>query len=113
MRTALLVLFAATVIAPASHAGPPYVDATLPQVIRKVPAAYPPAARRDRIEGTVVVQALVGKEGRVRETKITHSVPALDAAAVRSVRRFVFKPAVSNGKPVAVWVAVPVRFSLR
>jgi protein TonB len=39
-------------------------------------------------------------------------VPVLDDAATKAVKQWVFKPALSNNKPVAVWVAVPVRFSL-
>jgi TonB family protein len=39
-------------------------------------------------------------------------IQMLDAAAVAAVRQWVFKPALSNNKPVAVWVAVPVRFTL-
>ena len=60
----------------------------------------------------MVVQALVGKDGRVKDTKVVKSVPVLDDAAVSAVKRWVFKPALSNNKPVAVWVAVPVKFSL-
>ena len=70
-------------------------------------------ARASKVEGTVLVQALVGKDGRVADTKIVKSVPGLDEAAANSVRQWVFKPAMAGGKPVAVWVAVPVRFSLR
>jgi TonB family protein len=40
------------------------------------------------------------------------SVPMLDAAAVAAVKQWVFKPALSNNKPVAVWVAVPMKFTL-
>jgi protein TonB len=64
------------------------------------------------MEGTVIVQALVGKDGRVKDTKVVKSVSVLDDAAVAAVKRWVFKPALSNNKPVAVWVAVPVKFSL-
>jgi protein TonB len=58
------------------------------------------------------VQALVGKDGKVKDTKVVKSIPMLDAAAVAAVKQWVFKPALSNNKPVAVWVAVPVRFTL-
>ena len=64
------------------------------------------------MEGTVIVQALVGKDGKVKDTKVVKSVPVLDDAAVAAVKRWVFKPALSNNKPVAVWVAVPVKFTL-
>ncbi len=88
-----------------------YVE-ELPEVITKAPIEYPDIARSASVEGTVTVQALVGKDGKVKETKITKSVPMLDQAAENAVKQYVFKPALSNNKPVAVWVAVPVRFSL-
>lgn len=89
-----------------------YVE-QLPEAVIKEPPLYPEKARRDRTEGTVVVQALVTKSGSVAKTLITKSIPALDAAAVQSVAKWKFKPAMSKGAPVAVWVAVPVRFSLK
>jgi protein TonB len=88
-----------------------YVE-ELPEVVTKVPPAYPDLAREAGVDGTVQVQALVGKDGRVKDTKVVKSIPMLDAAAVSAVKQWVFKPALSNNKPVAVWVAVPVRFTL-
>ena len=88
-----------------------YVE-ELPEAITKVPPEYPDLARSANVDGTVLVQALVGKDGRVKDAKVVKSVAMLDEAAVKAVRQWVFKPALSNNKPVAVWVAVPVRFTL-
>jgi protein TonB len=55
---------------------------------------------------------LVGKDGFVKDTRVVKSIPELDDAAVASVRQWRFNPAYANGAPVAVWVAVPVKFSL-
>jgi protein TonB len=88
-----------------------YVE-ELPEAITKVPPVYPDIAREANVDGTVMVQALVGRDGKVRDTKVVKSIPMLDAAAIAAVKQWVFKPALSNNKPVAVWVAVPVRFSL-
>lgn len=84
----------------------------LPEAVTKVPPATP-ADLRGRVDGTVLIQALVGKDGRVKDTRVIKSIPMLDEAAVAAVRQWVFKPAMSSGKPVAVWVAVPISFSLR
>ena len=84
----------------------------LPEAITKVAPDYPPVARRAGIDGTVLVHALVGKDGRVLDTRVTKSIPDLDDAAEAAVRRLVFKPAMTNHKPVAVWIAVPVKFTL-
>ena len=104
------------VIAPPSDALPAFGEYVyveeLPEAISKAQPEYPDIARQSNMEGTVVVQALVGKDGRVKDTKVVKSVPVLDDAAVAAVKRWVFKPALSNNKPVAVWVAVPVKFSL-
>lgn len=88
-----------------------YVE-ELPEAITKSTPAYPDIAREAGVDGTVMVQALVGKDGKVHDTKVVKSIPMLDQAAVAAVKQWVFKPALSNNKPVAVWVAVPVRFSL-
>jgi protein TonB len=86
----------------------------LPEALTKVKPEIPMTTGKESlVEGTVLVQALVGKDGRVKDTKVIKSVPFLDDAAVAAVRKWVFKPASSGGKPVAVWVAVPISFSLR
>ncbi|MEK7329857.1 MAG: TonB family protein [Candidatus Eisenbacteria bacterium] len=89
-----------------------YVE-ELPEALRKVQPVYPQAARDAGIEGTVLIQALVGEDGLVKDTHVVKSIPGLDESAEASVRQWVFKPARARAKPVAVWVAVPVRFSLR
>jgi protein TonB len=90
-----------------------YVE-ELPEAITKVSPNYPDLAREAGVDGVVLVQALVGKDGHVKDARIQpgKSIPMLDEAALAAVKQWVFKPALSNNKPVAVWVAVPVRFSL-
>jgi len=89
-----------------------YVE-ELPEAITKAQPVYPDEARRARVDGTVVIQTLVLSDGTVGDTRIVKSDSSLlDDAAVAAVRQWKFKPAVARGKPVAVWVAVPVRFRL-
>jgi len=88
-----------------------YVE-ELPEAVSKVEPVYPDEARRARIEGVVLVQAHVLENGRVGECRIVKSVPELDEAALACLRQWRFKPALTAGKPVAVWVAVPVKFAL-
>ena len=88
-----------------------YVE-ELPEAITKVAPIYPDIAREAGVDGQVLVQALVGKDGKVHDTRVVKSIPMLDQAALTAVKQWVFKPALSNNKPVAVWVAVPVKFSL-
>ena len=82
----------------------------LPELVTKAPPEYPAAARSAGVEGTVVVQVLVGTDGTVKDAKFTKSIPELDDAAVTAARKCVFKPAQTKGQPVAVWVAVPYPF---
>jgi len=83
-----------------------------PEPLTKVTPNYPAQAQEAGIEGNVVVQALVGRTGRVLETRIVKSDPHFDQAAEDAVRQYTFKPAKADGKPIAVWVAVPIRFVL-
>jgi protein TonB len=84
----------------------------LPEVITKVNPVYTEMAREANVDGTVMIQALVGKDGKVHDVRVVKSIPLLDKAADDAVRQWIFKPALANNKPVAVWVGVPVRFSL-
>ena len=88
-----------------------YVE-ELPEAITKVTPTYPDRAREAGVDGTVMVQALVNKDGHVKDVRVVKSIPMLDESAKAAVRQWVFKPALSNNKPVAVWVGVPVKFSL-
>jgi protein TonB len=63
------------------------------------------------VEGTVMVWALVDRNGRVKETRVTHPYSKLEKAAQAAARHWVFRPARANGRPIAVWVRIPLRFT--
>ena len=86
----------------------------MPVAFFKPKPDYPPIPREAGIEGLVVVHVLVGKEGRVLKAEIDEkrSIPMLNAAAEEAARRWLFKPAFTNGKPVPVWVVLSFRFTL-
>lgn len=88
------------------------IDA-MPKVL-DAPVSYPPDAREQGIEGLVQVKALVGTDGKVTEVSAdpAQAAPILVQAALEAVSRWTFEPARSGGRPVAVWVAVPVKFRL-
>lgn len=99
---------------PAPPAGPEiyvYHDEA-PVLASAPPPVYPEIGIAAQVEGIVLLWALVGLDGGVEEVRVKHSVPLLDEAAVSAVRRWRFIPALANKRPVRVWVAVPVRFSL-
>lgn len=85
-----------------------YEDEPVP--VTAPPPAYPEFARDAGITGKVTLHVLVGKDGRVKNVKVIKGVTGLDAAAVDAVKKWVFKPALSNNKPIAVWVEVPLDF---
>ena len=75
---------------------------------------YPANAAKNRVEGRVVLQFVVEKDGQIGEVKIARSVdPELDAEAVRVVKSMPsFEPGLQDGKPVAVWYTLPISFKL-
>ncbi|WP_310600587.1 TonB family protein [Desulfobulbus sp.] len=79
------------------------------------PPPYPEPARRLRLEGTVVLEALVNGVGTVNDLAVHASSGhrLLDDAALRAVRSWLFEPGKRGGMPVATTVLVPVRFALR
>jgi len=83
-----------------------------PALVTQVKPAYPDLARDAGVDGTVMLRVLVGKDGRVKDVHVDRSIPLLDDAAVAAVKQWVFTPALVNDHAIAVWVAVPVRFTL-
>ena len=74
---------------------------------------YPEEARKNNIQGKVVVQVFISKEGSIVKTRIAQSDnPLLEEAAVNAIRQITFTPAMQEGKPVAVWITIPINFSL-
>jgi protein TonB len=91
-----------------------YVE-ELPVPVKQIVPAYPEIARDAGVEGLVMVKVLVGKDGRVLDVWLDpkHEIPMLNDAAMSAARKWVFKPAFANGKPVPVWTAIPFNFVLR
>jgi protein TonB len=87
----------------------------MPKVVKQVAPKYPESARKRGKQGTVYVRALVKKDGTTAQVQIPPGkglAPDLDKAAVEAIRQWTFVPAMKNGKPVAVYVVVPVKFTL-
>ena len=84
-----------------------------PQRIRDVAPVYPAFAQSARVEGTVILQATIGEDGRVSNLSVLRSIPLLDAAAMDAVRQWQFTPTLLNGQPVSVVMTVTVTFTLR
>jgi len=79
------------------------------------PPRYPAAARRRGQQGTVVLSVHVDEQGRVSNLWLFESSghSSLDTAALQAVKDWLFEPGMQDGKKVAMWVTVPVRFELK
>jgi protein TonB len=74
---------------------------------------YPEAARKARMEGVVILEAIITADGNVEDVRVLKSVnPLLDASAVRAVGQWKYKPATLNGRAVRVYLTVTVTFRL-
>jgi protein TonB len=84
-----------------------------PKARFQAPPAYPTEAKASRLTGTVTVEFVVGKTGRVLEADVVRSTdPAFEEETLRAVRNWVFEPGLLNGRPVSFRMEVPVLFRL-
>jgi protein TonB len=87
-------------------------DIAPPTRVRHVSPVYPPEARCARLEGTVIIEATIGIDGRVLDGRILRSVSGLDLAALDAVLQWQFAPTVVDGEGVPVVMTVSVNFVL-
>jgi protein TonB len=83
-----------------------------PAKVRHVAPVYPSIALAARVQGVVILDAVIGEDGTVRELRILRSVPLLDQAALEAVRQWRFTPTLLNGQPTPVIMSVTVSFAL-
>jgi len=81
-------------------------------LIKRVQPSYPPLARQARIQGTVMLQAEISKDGSIENLRLISGHPMLAPAAIDAVRQWRYKPYMLNGEPVAVETTVMVNFTL-
>ncbi|HWM89908.1 MAG TPA: energy transducer TonB [Thermoanaerobaculia bacterium] len=95
---------------------PPYRvggEVTRPEKISGVSPVYTEVARKARVMGVVIVEAVIDEQGSVTETRVLKGLPmGLDRAAVEAVETWKFKPATLEGKPVPVYYILTVNFQL-
>ena len=82
-------------------------------LIHKVQPVYPEAARQSRIQGTVLLHAIIGKDGRISELTPISGPKELISAAIGAVRQWRYKPYVLNNDAVEVETRITVYFLLR
>jgi protein TonB len=84
-----------------------------PRKIVDARPAYPDLARQAHVEGTVILEAILDRDGRVDNVRVVRSVPLLDAAAVQAVRQWRYTPTVLHGQPVQVLMTITINFQLQ
>jgi TonB family protein len=82
------------------------------QVVHRVHPAYPKAARAKKLHGTVVLQAVVNKQGKVDSLQLVSGDPQLAQAAAEAVKQWRYKPYSRNGEPTDFQTRVTVDFKL-
>jgi TonB family protein len=87
---------------------------TPPRILREVKANYTEDARRKNIEGEVVLEIVIRRDGTVGDVTLLEGLPSgLNDRAIEAVRQWRFVPAQRLGQPVDVIVEVAVEFKLR
>jgi protein TonB len=81
-------------------------------LIHDVAPTYPPEAGRARIEGTVVLLAVIGKDGTVEDVRVEKGLPVLAQAAIEAVKQWRYRPYLLNGEPVEVDSQITINFTL-
>jgi protein TonB len=93
---------------------PVRVDGNMaPTKVHHVPPVYPSAAREARIQGLVIIEAVIDRQGRVVEAKVLQGPEILRGAALEAVNQWRFTPTQLTGQPVPVIMTVTVNFVLQ
>ena len=96
-----------------SAAFPLLAESTPPKIIKKQDPVYPPDAKDEKVEGTVLLKCVIGKEGKVTSANVVRGESRLGVAAVESVMTWEFQPATKDGKPVDTQANIEVNFKLK
>jgi protein TonB len=84
-----------------------------PTQLKRVNPVYPAIAQSARVQGVVIIEAVIGPSGKVQEAKVLRSIPLLDAAALDAVKQWEYTPTLLNNQPVPVIMTVTVNFTLQ
>jgi protein TonB len=82
-------------------------------LIRKVQPSYPPLARSVRVQGPVVLDAVISKAGTIENLQLVSGHPMLVPAAIEAVRQWRYRPYVLNGEAIEVETRITVNFLLQ
>ena len=89
-----------------------YLGSEMPSVISQVRPVYPKEARDKKIEGPVVIDILIDAAGKVRDAKILQGEMIFRGPALDAIKKFIFRPAQTDGQKVAVRIRYTLNFKL-
>jgi TonB family protein len=84
-----------------------------PTKIKDVRPVYPEDAMASKVQGVVIIEAIIDPAGDVADTRIVRGIPELDDAARKAVSQWVFTPTLLNGEPTAIICTVTVNFRVQ
>ena len=84
-----------------------------PIKVKNVNPVYPPDAQEAKVQGVIIMEARIERDGTVGRVRVLRSIPMLDDAAVEAVRQWEFTPTLLNGAPVPIMMTVTVNFTLQ
>ena len=82
------------------------------RLLTKVPPEYPAAAKDQRVQGEVLMAAVIDREGRVSSIQLISGHPLLAPAAIDAVKQWTYRPYLLNGEPIEIETQITVNFSL-
>lgn len=94
----------------------PTDDMRMPELEAKIDPVYPKDARDARVDGKVVLQAVIRENGTVGEVQVLTAVPgwpSLDASAVAAVQQWKYRSALKDGRPVSIYFTILIQFRLQ
>ena len=112
MKTAIAILFSAALLL--AQDAPIRVGGNIQQanLVNNVKPVYPPDAKRDRVQGKVSLQVLIGKDGHVISVSLLDGPEVLVRSAVEAVSQWTYRPTLLNGQPIEVLTTVDVNYTL-
>ena len=87
-------------------------NVTAASIINQTKPTYPPLARQARIQGNVVLHAIIDKDGNVAQLEVISGHPLLVQSALDAVKQWRYKPTLLNGDPVEVDTTITVTFTM-
>jgi TonB family protein len=88
-------------------------QAAIPAQPRTIEASYPLLGRQMKVQGSVLLQALIGADGVIRDLRVLSGPAILASAAREAARRWQFKPYMQNGQPVETQATIAVNFTIK